>query len=42
MTVDEIEKWHERKFKLFANDERCDILAAETITGSKEIEALFR
>merc|ERR1712142_509854 len=36
MTVDEIEKWHERRFKLFAEDERCDLLGCETITGSKE------
>ena len=42
MTVNEIEKWHERRFKLFAEDDRCDIIGCETITGSKEIEALLR
>jgi len=42
MTVDEIEAWHERRFKLFAEDDRCDLLGCETITGSKEIEALLR
>ena len=42
MTVDEIEKWHERRFKLFAEDDRCDLLGCETITGSKEVEALLR
>ena len=42
MTVDEIEAWHERRFRLFAEDNRCDLLGCETITGSKEIEALLR
>ena len=41
MTVNEIEKWHERRFKLFAEDDRCDIIGCETITGSKEVEALL-
>ena len=42
MTVDELEKWHERRFKLFAEDDRCDLLGCETIPGSKEVETLLR
>ena len=40
MTMNEIMKWHEERFKLYVDSE-CDILAIETIPGIKEIEALL-
>ena len=40
MTRDELLAWHEPRFKLYYESE-CDILALETIPGTKEIEALM-
>ena len=41
IAVSELEKWHEPRFKLFYESD-CDILAFETIGGTKEIEALLK
>lgn len=40
MSRDELLAWHEPRFKLYYESE-CDILALETIPGTKEIEALM-
>lgn len=40
MTVAELQKWHEPRFKIFY-ESKCHILALETIPSTKEIEALL-